>query len=902
MMKPATAVAAICLGLMLPGAIPAATVGQLRCEYRDNPLGIDVVRPRLSWIIESGERGERQTAYRILVASSPEKLAQDEGDLWDSGQVASDRSTQIDYEGKPVPAHQCCLWKVRVWDRRDQPQAWSAPAQWSMGILDPRQWRAQWIGRDDARAVVPEDGKNRYLPATHLRKDFTLRKAPQRAVLYVTGQGMVEPRLNGKKVGDDFLIPGWTDYRKRIYYRAYDVTPQVREGANTVGAILGDGWFRGHLSIIGQNLYGRQTRLWLQLDAFYADGSSDTVASDGSWTAGFGPILAADLYAGETYDARLEPAGWDRPGFANPEWRPVVAGTQLHPAIQAAPGAPVQRTGEIRPAAITRPKPGLHVVDFGRNFAGWVRLRINAPAGTKITMRFGEMLSADGTVYRANLRGARATDCYICKGAGEEVWEPRFTYHGFQYVEVEGLPAPPEPRMFTGIMVGSALPLTGSFACSSDVMTRTADNMRCTIRANLVDIPTDCPQRDERMGWMDYHEVAASTLYEQDAASLLTKWMADIADARLKDGSFSMIAPDVHGFGWSPGWADSSVLIPWTMYGVYGDTRLATRYYREMAGHVEYYRQHSTGLVGPDVGLGDWLAPDMSTPKQLISTALFARGARNMSLMSRALGKADDAARYRQLFQEIRAAFQKKFVHPGGTIGSDSQGGYALALAYDLLDADQVRQASNHLVAAIDARDGHLSTGMVTTHLLLPALSKAGRTDVAYRLCAQKTYPSWGYFLKLGATSIWERWDGKTEKGYFDPGMNSFNHANLGTCSEWFYRTVLGIDSQGPGFKSLIIRPIPGGDLTWARGHYDSPHGRIAVAWSADGRHFDLNVTIPANATALVFIPAADASAVEESGKKAALSEGVTFVRQDGGDAVFSVGSGTYAFRAPRGQ
>jgi alpha-L-rhamnosidase len=635
---------------------------------------------------------------------------------------------------------------------------------------------------------------------------------------------------------------------------------------------------------------------------FYADGSSDIVASDGSWTAGFGPILAADLYAGETYDARLEADGWDRPGFANSDWRPVQAGTQLSPVVQAAPGAPVQCTGEIHPVAITRPKPGLAVVDFGRNFAGWMRLRISAPAGTKIAMRFGEMLNADGTVYRDNLRGARATDCYICKGAGAEVWEPRFTYHGFQYAEVEGLPAAPDPKTFTGIIVGSALPLTGSFACSNDIMTRTADNMRCTIRANLIDVPTDCPQRDERMGWMDYHEVAASTLYEQDAASLFTKWMADIADARLKDGGFSMIAPDVHRFGWSPGWADSSVLIPWTMYSVYADTRLCRRYYREMAGHVDYYQRHATTLVGPDVGLGDWLAPDMSTPKPLISTALFAHGARNMSLMAQALGKADDAARYRQLFQEIRSAFQKKFIHPDGTIGSGSQGGYALALAYEVLDSDQIRQASEHLVAAIDARGGHLSTGMVTTHLLLPALSKVGRTDAAYRLFTQETYPSWGYFLKLGATSMWERWDGKTEKGYYEPSMNSFNHANLGTCSEWFYRTVLGIDSQGPGFQSIIIKPIPGGGLTWAKGHYDSPHGRISVAWSADGRGFDLNVGIPANTTALVFIPAADASAVQESGQRAAVSEGVTFVRQEGGNAVFSVGSGTYAFRAPPGR
>ena len=886
--------------LLLVATGQAMSVSNLRCEYRAQPIGIDVAQPRLSWMLESSQRGAKQSAYHILVASAPEKLAKGQGDLWDSGKVASDRSTQIDYGGKPLASHQGCWWKVRVWDERGKAQAWSAPAQWSMGLLDPKEWQAAWIGRDDAKAVVPGNGNKQYLPATCIRKDFTLRKSPQRAVLYVTSLGVIEPRLNGNRVGEDFLSPGWTDYRKRVYYRAYDVTAQVHKGPNTLGAMLGDGWFRGHLSIIGQNLYGRETRLLAQLHVFYADGSSDVIASDGSWLAGFGPILASDLYAGETYDARLEVSGWDRPGFTNAAWRPVQVGASVSPLVQAAPGAPIQRTGVLQPVAITQPRPGLKVLDFGRNFSGWVRLRISAAAGTRITMRFGEMLNPDGTVYRTNLRGAAATDSYICKGSGTEVWEPHFTYHGFQYVEVEGLPVRPEPKMFTGIIVGSALPLNGAFACSDDIMTRTADNMRCTIRANLIDIPTDCPQRDERMGWMDYHEVVASTLYEQDASSLLTKWVGDIVDARLADGGFPMIAPDVHRFEWSPGWADSGVLIPWTMYWVYGDRRLAERYYPDIASHIDYYQQHSTNLVGPDVGLGDWLAPDQSTPKALVSTALFARCAQAMSVMAQTLGKTNDAARYEQLFQDIRAAFQRKFVNAEGKIGTGSQGGYVLALAYDLLHAHQARQAADHLVAAINARDGHLSTGMVTTHLLLPALSKAGRSDAAYRLLAQTTKPSWGYFLKLGATSMWERWDARTEKGFHPDGMNSFNHANLGTCTEWFYRTVLGIDAQAPGFQTLIIKPVPGGNLTWAKGHYDSPHGRIASAWTMKGGRLELNITIPANTTALVVLPTRDASAVRESGKPAARAKGVTFLRQQGGEASFTVGSGTYSFVAPQ--
>ena len=511
-------------------------------------------------------------------------------------------------------------------------------------------------------------------------------------------------------------------------------------------------------------------------------------------------------------------------------------------------------------------------------------------------MRFGEMLNPDGTVYRRNLRAARATDTYVSKGGGEETWEPRFTYHGFQFVEVEGLPETAGPETLTGIIVGSALPPAGNFVCSDAIMTRTAANQRCTIRANLVELPTDCPQRDERMGWMDYHEVVASTLYEQDAATLLTKWTADMVDARLPDGAFSMISPDVHHFSWSPGWADSGVLIPWTMYFVYGDTRLVSQHYHEIAGHLETYRTHSSGFVVQPIGLGDWLAPDMSTPKELIATALYARCAEVMATMARVLGKTQDAAAFADLHRSVRDAFQRKFVRPDGTIGSDSQGGYALAIAYDLLEPEQARQAADKLVAAVVKRNGHLSTGMVTTHLLLPALTKAGRTDTAYRLLAETTFPSWGYFLKMGATSMWERWDAKTEKGFHPDGMNSFNHGNLGTCTEWFYRSVLGIDAAEPGFGKILLKPEPGGNLTWARGYYDSPHGRIGSDWKIENGQFLWNVQIPANTTATVYLPAKDAAGVTESGLPAAKAEGVTFLRTENGAAVYKVGSGCYRF------
>ena len=1029
--------------ILFCGAALALDAGNLRCEYKINPVGLDVLKPRLSWILSSSEHDEKQTAYRILVASSENVLANDQGDLWDSGKRASDQSIQVEYGGKGLLSNQACFWKVKVWDKDGKPSAWSPSASWSMGLLHPADWQAVWIGRDqappkgslsplaDARWIwFPEDnppaakrwfrkefdlpagahvksakidftadnqfeffingksaasgtdwqspvsadvtslltpGRNllavegtntepgpagllghltiqlqdgrtisiftdaswvsrndqvpdwnnekgpstgwtsvkdigpygiapwgsldkragkTYFSATYLRKDFTLSRQPARAYLYVTSLGDVEPHLNGRKVGNDLFLPGWTDYHKRVYYRGYDVTHELKMGENTLGAILGDGWFRGNVSILGQNIYGRKTRLLEQLELIYPDGSIKVIASDASWKAGVGPILQTDHYDGETYDARREIPGWDEPEYDEASWQPVQTGAELTPAVLAAPGAPVRVTGEIKVAAITHPKPGLQVFDLGQNFAGWVRLKVTAPRGTKIVMRFGEMLNPDGTIFRTNLRSARATDTYICRGGGPETWEPRFTYHGFQYVEVEGLPGKAGLDTLTGIIAGSDLTPVGSFSCSDGMVNRIAANMHWSIRSNLFDVPTDCPQRDERMGWMDYSEVAPSTLYEFDASTLFTKWVADIMDARNSDGSFSIISPNPHDTAWSPAWSDDGILMPWFMWRTYGDTRLAEEYYNAMADFIRFYQNHSPDYIAPDIGFGDWLAPD-ATPRNLISTAEFARCTQCMVELAKAVGKRKDAENYRKLRENIRQAFQKKFINADGTIGTDSQGGYALALGFDLLDGDQISQAAHHLVAAIAVRDGHLSTGMVTTQLLLPALSKVGRSDIAYQLLAEKTYPSWGYFLKEGATTMWEHWDSKTEEGFNSSLMNSFNHANLGACTEWFYNTILGINCEQAGYGKIVIKPQPGGDLTWAKGHYDSIRGRIESAWRITGDELTMNVTIPANTSATIYVPG-----------KTDAAAGTHFVDAEGNTSVFTVGSGAYQFKS----
>ena len=877
-------------------------ISHLRCEYHENPLGIDIIKPRLSWwmLERSGKlemRGQRQTAYQVLVASSEELLKLDQGDLWDSGKVKSDQSIQIEYLGKPLIPQQFAYWKVKVWDAKEKIVVSKSPAFWSFGLDD---WQAKWIGRDDGKNSGSGHGNKKFIPATYLRKGFALDKLPQKALLYVTSLGIAEPHLNGQKVGVDLLSPGWTDYNKRIYYRTYEVTEQLKVGENVIGAILGDGWYRGCLFIVGQNFYGKQTRLKAQLHLTFADGSIQVIATDETWKGGFGAILEADLYDGETFDSPQGTIGWDDSKFNDTGWKPVDVGASVQPVIQANPGAPIRCHEELKALAVTHPRPGLAVYDYGKNFSGWARLKITAPAGTKVVMRFGEMLNPDGSVYRKNLRSARATDTYICRGGAEERWEPRFTYHGFQYVEVEGLPEGAGPDALTGISISSDLPACGYFECSNEIMTRTAANQRTTMRANLIDLPTDCPQRDERLGWTDFHEIAASALYEQDAASLLTKWMTDLVDGRLPSGAFPMLAPDIHKLAWSPGWADTGVLIPWTMYDVYGDTRLVGRYYNEIAGQLEVYEKHAKDFViQPMPGaFGDWLAPDTTTPKELLATALYAHNAEVMAKMSKALGKTEDAAKYSELYQSIRAGFQKQFVTSDGTVGSDSQGGYVLALAYNLLEPEPARLAADKLIAAIAKRDGHVSTGMVTTHLLLPTLSKIGRTDAAYQLLAKTTCPSWGYFLKMGATSMWERWDAKTEAGFNAGEMNSYNHGNLGTCTEWFYRSVLGIASSEPGFGKLLLKPEPGGNLSWAKGYYDSPRGRIGSSWKIDGPKFSWEIQIPANTTATVHVPAEDISGITESGQPVATVAGIKFLRSERFTAVFALGSGNYHFQS----
>ena len=667
----------------------------------------------------------------------------------------------------------------------------------------------------------------------------------------------------------------------------------LESGSNAIGAILGDGWFRGNISIKGQNQYGKQIRVKAQLQIDYADGRSELIASDPSWKAAFGPILESDMQAGETYDARKEMHGWDCPRFDASNWSAVNVGSALKqkPRIQAYPGVPVRKTQELSALTLNEPQPGKFVFDLGQNFSGWIRLKVNGKRGEKIVMRFGEMLNADGTVYTENLRSARVTDTYICNGRCEEVWEPHFTFHGFRYVEITGLSVKPNKETVTGIVVHSDAPIASSFECSNPMLNQLHSNIVWGQRSNYLDVPTDCPQRDERLGWTgDTQVFICSGCYNQDVAAFFTKCNVDLMDTQRADGAFGHQAPVFHGHG-SPGWADAGVICPWTIYQVYGDVRMVAQHYDQMARFIEHCKNRS------DKGFGDWLAIGSKTPKDLISQAYFAYSTSLMIDMAEALGKKEDAKKYRQLLTSIKSDFQKSFVQADGKIAGDSQTAYCLAIYFDLLTATQREQAAAHLVERILAKDDHLSVGFLGVNILLPALTEIGRSDLAYRLIQNKTYPSWGYSIEQGATTIWERWNSYTKKDGFGPvNMNSFNHYAYGACAEWMFRSMLGIDTDGAGFKKIKMKPEFDKSMPWAKGHYDSIHGRIRSDWKWDKGTFEWNISIPPNTTATVYMPENVAS-LTESGKPIAKANGVKLLRTDKGRAVYELQSGHYRFK-----
>jgi len=891
----------------------ALSVDGLRVEYLTNPIGIDVVQPRLSWRIASTRRNTMQAAYQLQVGTSEASLTRGANLLWDSGKMVSGASVFVDYGGPQTLSRTRYYWRVRVWDSSGRTSPWSAAAFWETGLLQPGDWTAEWI------TPPPTAADSLPSPSPFLRRAFRVGDAVRSARLYVTSLGLYEIYLNGQRVGDQLFTPGWTSYRRRLQYQTYDVTALLRSGANVVGAMLGDGWYRGNLGFFRQrNLYGRQLALLAQLEIRYQSGRTERVVSDRDWKASAGPILSSDIYGGETYDARRELSGWAAAGAPYDDRNWTTVGVLVYPppaALVASLSPPVRRVRELRAVAIRLAPSGETIFDLGQNFTGWARLNVRGPAGTTVTLRFGEVLDREGNLYTANLRAAAQTDRYTLSGNGREVYEPHFTFHGFRYVAVRGLPAPADSATITGIAVSSDLAQTGSLVTSDSLLNQLQRNIVWGQRSNFLDVPTDCPQRDERLGWTGDAQVFARTAaFNMDVAGFFAKWLSDVAADQDPSGSVPWVIPNPLGgdsthFAGTAGWSDVAVIVPWTMYLTYGDRRLLERQYPSMRAWVDYARRRAgTGLIWrPGWQFGDWLAlhsddpsyPGATTGTDLIATAFLAHSTDLVSRTAAILGHESDAAEYRARFRAIREAFNREFVSRTGRVGENTQTAYTLAIAFDLLPDSLVSVAGGRLAQDVEARDHHLTTGFLGTPYLLHVLGATGHLGDAFALLTQRTYPSWLYPITRGATTMWERWDGiRPDSSFEDPGMNSFNHYAFGAVGDWMYQNIGGIDvdSAGPGYRRARIAPRPGAGLTSASASLQTAYGMLKSAWRLEGRRFVLDVAVPANTSAEVTLWDARVADVREGGVPLDGRDGVRSARQRGNNVIVDVGSGTYSF------
>ncbi len=874
---------------------------RLRTEYTTNPIGIDEPAPRLSWVLHSEKRGTMQSAYELRVATEANALAR--RPLWTSGKVTSSESVNRVYGGPALKPGQRYHWQVRAWDGDGRATEWSAPAFWETGLMGAAQWKAKWITPD----LVEDTTKSN--PAPMLRTEIALDGTVASARAYVTSLGVYEMQINGRAVGDEVLAPGWTSYDKRLQYQTYDITSLLKRGPNALGVMLGDGWHRGRLAWdTRRNTYGKHVALLAQIAVRYTDGREQVFGTSNAWKASTGPILVSDIYNGERYDARLEHAGWSQPGFDDRSWKGTKVIDHSMNVLITPAGPPIRRIEDLVPVKVLRTPAGETVVDMGQNMVGWTRLKVRGPAGTTVTLVHAEVLDKKGNFYTDNLRNAQQTDKYTLKGGAEETYEPHFTFHGFRYVKVEGFPGTLTPAALTGVVVHSDMPRTGTFESSDAMLNQLYRNIIWGQKGNFVGVPTDCPQRDERLGWTGDAQVFARTAaFNYDVAGFFTNWLGDaIADQRAI-GSIPDVIPDVltrnqPNATSSAGWGDAGVIIPWTMYLTYGDTRLLERQYASMRRFVEYQRKVAGDKLLWNTGwhYGDWLAfstvradyPGATTDKDLIATAFYAHSTDLLARSAAVLGKAEDAREYGELFTRIKAAWNQEFVASSGRISSNTQTAYALALEFHLIPESQRADAGRRLAANVN-QFGHLTTGFLGTPYLTDALSETGHLAESYKLLLNKKYPSWLYPITQGATTIWERWDGqKPDSSFQETSMNSFNHYAYGAIGDWMVRVVAGLDldEARPGYKHLLIRPQPGGTLTSARAELLTQYGTASSGWKIDAGTMRLDVRVPANTRATVRLPRATLARVLEGGRA------VPSATQDGADVVVEVGSGTYAF------
>ena len=1054
----------------------------LRCEYLRNPQGIDAIQPRLSWQLQTSDpaaRGQTQTAYQILVASSERELANDRGDLWDTGKVKSDQFVHINYQGQPLKSEQACWWKVRVWDQDGKTSEWSEPARWSMGLLALEDWKGKWIGCDEptkpdtanplveAKAqwiwlpgekagqvaplvtryfrrtfdlpadrkvvhaelvlaadnqfatavngkhagagsnfhsgtimdvtkslraggnavaawaknvgdspnpaglvgmlrvefetgeplVIPTDAtwkvfnadvprwtlfefddsnwqeaqvigpigcgpwgdvtvakEDRRLAARMLRKEFNVAKPVARAMAYFSGQGLSELYVNGKKAGDRVLSPGLTDYTKRVFYVTDDVTEQITQGPNALGVWLGNGRCFAPRTITPVKMvtYGFP-KLLLQLVIDYEDGTREVLMSDETWKLTTeGPIVANNEFDGEEYDARKEMPGWNKAGFDDTKWQNAQVVAEPGGKLVAEMIEPIRVTETLKPVKITEPEPGMFIFDMGQNLVGWCRLKVQGKPGTTVKLRHAESLKEDGTLYLDNIRGAKVTDLYTLKGEGTETYEPRFTYHGFRYVEVTGFPGKPTLDTLEGCVVHDDMEVAGSFTCSHPLINRIYRNIVWGVRGNYRSIPTDCPQRDERQGWLGDRSVESrgeTFLYRN--ASLYAKWVQDMADAQKESGSVPDVCPAYWAFyNDNVTWPSSYVIIPGMLYDQYGDLQPIQKAYPGMVKWIDHMSQFITeDNIMPRDTYGDWCVPPedpklihsqdpaRKTAGPILGTTYFYHCLTLMARYATLLDKPDDAKRCKELAGRLKLGLNQKYYKANlGQYDNGAQTTSVLPLAFDMVPRDQRQPVFDHLIHKItEETKGHVGTGLVGGQWLNRVLTAGGRADLSYGFATNTTYPSWGYMVENDATTIWELWNGNTA----DPAMNSGNHVMLvGDLVIWLYECVAGIQSDPaqPGFKHILMRPHPVGDLKWVKASHNSLFGPIASDWEIKESKFRWNVSIPPGTSATVWVPAHDGAEVTESGRPITEANGLKVVRRDRDAVELEVGSGTYRF------
>jgi alpha-L-rhamnosidase len=876
---------------------------ELRCEDLKSPLGIDEPHPRLSWILagnnEKNARGLRQSAYHVLVASSAEQLAKNRGDLWDSGKVESTQNRYVEYGGSALSSRQECYWAVKVWDAARRPSAWSTPARWTMGYLQSTDWQAHWITASTTNAALPL-----------MRTAFRADKPVRRVELAICGLGFYEAHLNGRKTDDAVLEPGWSNYRKSCFYRVFDLTSRILPGENVLGVMLGNGMYH----VTG----GRYTKFTgsfgppkviAQIDIEYADGTSVRIGSDRHWQTAPGPITFSCIYGGEDYDARLEPDGWDQPGFDASSWEAAQECDGPGGRLTTRSGPPIEVKETVNVARVTQPRPGVWVYDLGQNFSGWPRLFVAGPAGAQVKLVTGELLDAQGVVSQQS-SGGPVWFGYKLKGKGTEVWEPRFSYSGFRYVQLEGAvpasepaagPGLPRVQQLQGRFLYPDTRVVGAFSCSNPDVNRVHALILAAIKSNYKSVLTDCPHR-EKLGWLECsHLLAGCFMYNFDCARFYEKIANDMREAQLPNGMEPDIAPEYTvfsgGFRDSPEWGSACVIAPWRAYQTYGDRRILERQYDCMRGYVAYLgRRAKDGIVSH--GLGDWydIGPRGPGESQLTSLGLTATGVyyQDIDILGRTaqlLGKAADVQEYLRLGAEVREAFNRSFFHAEkDQYDRESQTANAMPLCLNLVPAGRASAVLDNLVRDIRKRADRVTAGDVGFYYVVQALLNGGRSDVLYDMLCQTNGPGYMYQLAKNATSLTEAWDTNP--------ASSQNHCMLGHIEEWFYSGLLGIRAGAPGFKQINIKPQLAGNLTWVQGRYDSAYGAIASAWKREGDKLTMDISIPPNTTATVYVPTGEAEGVTESGKPATKAKGVTFVRMEDSAAVYAVGSGNYQFES----